>query len=248
MARLLVVDDEKSLCQLLEIAFRQDGHIVETVSSGKAALTKLASQVYDLIVSDIRMPDLTGIELLEEVRAGRNPAAFILITAVPTVSTAIQALNLGAYRYVIKTDKLVEELRLVVARALEDLAVREENVRLRRELLRVFAQKNIVGHSRKIESILEMVRTVAPTTSTILITGEAERERSSWRGPYTRRALGVRNLLSPSTAGRFLRRCWRANSSAISRGPSRELRPIRKESSKLQTVELSSSTKSVRRA
>lgn len=173
MARLLVVDDEKSLCQLLEIAFRQDGHIVETVSSGKAALTKLASQVYDLIVSDIRMPDLTGIELLEEARAGRNPPAFILITAVPTVSTAIQALNLGAYRYVIKTDKLVEELRLVVARALEDLAVREENVRLRRELLRVFAQKNIVGHSRKIESILEMVRTVAPTTSTILITGES---------------------------------------------------------------------------
>ena len=173
MARLLVVDDEKSLCQLLEIAFRQDGHIVETVSSGKAALTKLASQVYDLIVSDIRMPDLTGIELLEEARTGRNPAAFILITAVPTVSTAIQALNLGAYRYVIKTDKLVEELRLVVARALEDLAVREENVRLRRELLRVFAQNNIVGRSRKIESILEMVRTVAPTTSTILITGES---------------------------------------------------------------------------
>jgi two-component system response regulator PilR (NtrC family) len=173
MARLLVVDDEKSLCQMLEIAFRQDGHTVETVSTGKAALTKLASQAYDLIVSDIRMPDLTGIELLEEARTSRNPAGFILITAVPTVSTAIQALNLGAYRYVIKTDKLVEELRLVVGRALEDLAVREENLRLRRELLRVFAQNNIIGHSRKIEAILEMVRTVAPTTSTVLITGES---------------------------------------------------------------------------
>jgi two-component system response regulator PilR (NtrC family) len=173
MARLLVVDDEKSLCQLLEIAFRQDGHTVETVSSGKAALAKLSTQVYDLVISDIRMPDLTGIELLEEARSGRNPAGFVLITAVPTVSTAIQALNLGAYRYVIKTDKLVEELRLVVARGLEDLALREENVRLRRELLRVFAQNNIVGHSRKIEAILEMVRTVAPTTSTVLITGES---------------------------------------------------------------------------
>ncbi len=173
MARLLVVDDEKSLCQLLEIAFRQDGHTVETVTSGNAALSKLSSQAYDLIISDIRMPDLTGIELLEEARAGRNPASFILITAVPTVTTAIQALNLGAYRYVVKTDKLVEELRLVVARALDELAVREENVRLRRELLRVFAQQNIIGHSRKIEAILEMVRTVAPTTSTVLITGES---------------------------------------------------------------------------
>ena len=64
MARLLVVDDEKSLCQLLEIAFRKEGHVVETVSSGQAAKKKIETQVYDLIISDIRMPDLTGIELL----------------------------------------------------------------------------------------------------------------------------------------------------------------------------------------
>jgi two-component system response regulator PilR (NtrC family) len=173
MARLLIVDDEKSLCQVLEIAFRKEGHILETVSSGQAAKKKIESQVYDLIISDIRMPDLTGIELLEFARRTHSPSAFILITAVPTMSTAIQALNLGAYRYVIKTDKLVEELKLVVDRALEELALREENLRLRRELLRVFALQNIVGHSRQIESILEMVRTVAPTTSTILITGES---------------------------------------------------------------------------
>ena len=173
MARLLIVDDEKSICQMLEIAFRKDGHVVETVSSGRTALTKLNSQVYDLIICDIRMPDITGINLLQEAQAGRNPAAFVLITAVPTVSTAVQALNLGAYRYVIKTDSLVEELRLVVARALEELALREENIRLRRELLRVFAQNNIVGRSPKIQAILEMLRTVAPTTSTVLITGDS---------------------------------------------------------------------------
>jgi two-component system response regulator PilR (NtrC family) len=173
MARLLIVDDEKSLCQVLEIAFRKDGHVVETVASGRTALNKLGSQVYDVIISDIRMPDITGMALLEEAQAARNPAAFILITAVPTVSTAVQALNLGAYRYVIKTDKLVEELRLVVSRALEELALREENIRLRRELLRVFAQDNIVGHSAKIQAILEMLRTVAPTISTVLITGDS---------------------------------------------------------------------------
>ena len=173
MARLLIIDDERSLCQLLEIAFRKKGHTVETVSNGQAAKKKIESQVYDLIISDIRMPDLTGIELLEYARETRNHAAFILITAVPTMSSAIEALNLGAYRYVVKTDTLVEELSLTVDRALEELALREENLRLRRELLRVFAAQNIVGHSRPIESILEMVRTVAPTTSTVLITGES---------------------------------------------------------------------------
>jgi DNA-binding NtrC family response regulator len=79
------------------------------------------------------MPDLTGIELLELVRETHNPAAFILMTAVPTMSTAIDALNLGAYRYVIKTEKLVEELNLGVERALEELALRQENLHLRRD-------------------------------------------------------------------------------------------------------------------
>jgi len=173
MARLLIVDDEKSMCQMLEIVFRKDGHIVETVSSGQAAKKKIESQVYDLVISDIRMPDLTGIELLEFFKESRNPASFILITAVPQMSTAINALNLGAYQYVIKTDRLVEELKLTVNRALQELALREENVRLRRELLRVFAHNNIIGQSQQIQSILEMVRTVAPTTSTVLITGES---------------------------------------------------------------------------
>jgi two-component system response regulator PilR (NtrC family) len=173
MARLLIVDDEKSLCQMLEIAFRKEGHMVETLSSGQAAIKKIDAHAHDLIISDIRMPDLSGIELLEKARESGNPAAFILITAVPTVTTAVQALNLGANRYVIKTDKLVEELKVVVARVLEELALREENIRLRRELLRVFAHNNIVGQSRKIQAILEMVRIVAPTTSTVLITGES---------------------------------------------------------------------------
>ncbi|MGO8788787.1 MAG: sigma-54-dependent transcriptional regulator [Terriglobia bacterium] len=173
MARLLIIDDERSLCQVLEIAFRKKGHLVETVSSGQAGKKKIESQVYDLIVSDIRMPDLTGIDLLRYAHETHNPAGFILITAVPTMTSAIQALNLGAYRYVVKTEALVEELSITVDRALEEMALREENLRLRRELLRVFAAHNIVGHSHAIESILEMVRTVAPTTSTVLITGES---------------------------------------------------------------------------
>ncbi|HET7214675.1 MAG TPA: sigma-54 dependent transcriptional regulator [Terriglobia bacterium] len=173
MARILVVDDEKSICQLLEITFRKSGYLVETVTSGAAARKKIESQVYDVIIADIRMPDLSGIDLLQHARETHNPAAFILITAVPTMPTAIEALNLGAYRYVIKTDKLVDEIKLVVNHALEEMALHEENARLRREMLRVFAQGNIVGRSEKIAAILEMVRSVAPTNSTVLITGES---------------------------------------------------------------------------
>ncbi|HUI42411.1 MAG TPA: sigma 54-interacting transcriptional regulator, partial [Terriglobia bacterium] len=173
MARLLVIDDEESLCQLLEIAFRRAGHEVETVSTAGAARQKIETRIYDVIVCDIRMPEASGIELLEYARSTRSQAAFVLITAVPTVSTAVDALNLGAYRYVVKTDRLVDELKLVIDRAVEDLALREENARLRSELLRVFSRDNIVGTSPKMERILEMVRNVAPTSSTVLIVGES---------------------------------------------------------------------------
>jgi two-component system response regulator PilR (NtrC family) len=173
MARILVVDDEKSLCQLLEIAFRKDNHRIETVSSGEAALKKINSQIYDIIISDIVMPHMSGIELLEQVRQSGNTSVFLLVTAVPTVDTAIQALNLGADRYVIKSDKLIEELKIVIGREMQTIGLREENLRLRREMLRVFAVKNIIGKSQKTQAVLEVVRTVAPTTSTVLITGES---------------------------------------------------------------------------
>jgi two-component system response regulator PilR (NtrC family) len=172
MARLLIIDSERSLCLQLEIAFREDGHLVETVTSGQAAKSKIGSWAYDVIISDLRMPDMTGIDLLAYAHTTQTPPAFILMTAVPSMSTAIEAVNLGAYQYVVKTERLVDELKLTVNRALHELASRGENVRLSRELLQVYAHKNIIGQSRAIQGVLETVRTVAPTASNVLVTGE----------------------------------------------------------------------------
>jgi two-component system, NtrC family, response regulator PilR len=173
MGRLLIIDDEASLCQLLEIAFRREGHEVETVSDAEAAKQKIDTRIYDVIVSDIRMPRVSGIDLLDHAKQTRSPALFVVITAVPDVSTAVDALNLGAYRYVIKTNQLVEELKVVINRGLEEIALREENTRLRRELLRGFAKDNIIGQGRWRHDLLETIRAVGSTQSTVLITGES---------------------------------------------------------------------------
>jgi DNA-binding NtrC family response regulator len=124
MARLLIIDYEKGLCQMLESTFGKSGHMVETVTSGDAAKKKIESQAYDVIISEIRMPDVTGLDLLEFARATGSRAPFILMTAVPTMSTAIGAVNLGAYRYVIKTESLVQELGSIVEGALKEQALR----------------------------------------------------------------------------------------------------------------------------
>lgn len=125
MAKLLVVDDEVSLCRLLKDTFGKGGHEADAVTSGQDAKEKIDSHTYDLVITDIRMPDVTGLELLEHARAIKSRARFVLMTAVPTLTTAIQAVNLGAYRYVIKSESFVEELVSVVEGALKENALRQ---------------------------------------------------------------------------------------------------------------------------
>ena len=173
MAHLLVVDDEKSICELLEITFRKEGHRVEVANNGDAAKRRLESQIYDIVISDIRMPDMTGVDLLrysKEVSAG---TVFILITGVPTIGTAIEAVNFGADRYVIKGDKLLDELRPAVQKVTESLKLKKEAGILRRELRRLTGLDNIVGAGSKMRAIFELIQTIAPQTSRVMITGES---------------------------------------------------------------------------
>src|SRR6266436_4431654 len=172
MAHILVVDDEQSICELLEITFRKEGHRVEVARNGETAKRLLQSQIFDIVISDIRMPDATGVDLLQFCKELSPSSYFLLITGVPTVETAIAAINSGADRYVIKDHDLVDQLRRAVRQVDETLRLKTEAGYLRRELRRLTGQDNIIGHSAKMREIFDMIMTVAPQTSRILITGE----------------------------------------------------------------------------
>src|SRR5579863_7252936 len=172
MAHILVVDDERSICELLEITFRKEGHRVEVALNGESARRKLESQIFDIVISDIHMPDTTGVELLQFCKEISPSSYFLLITGVPTVETAIAAINAGADNYVVKDHDLVDQLRRAVRQVDETLKLKTEAGYLRRELRRLTGQDNIIGHSAKMRAIFDMIMTVAPQTSRVLITGE----------------------------------------------------------------------------
>src|SRR5436189_1946292 len=173
MPHILVVDDEKSICELLEITFRKEGHRVEVANSVEAAKRKLESQIFDIIISDIRMPGADGVDLLKLAKEIAPGSFFLLITGVPTIETAIAAINSGVDRYVIKDHELVDQLRRAVREVSESLKWKKEAGYLRRELRRLTGLDNIIGQSPKMREIFDMIQTVAPQTSRVLITGES---------------------------------------------------------------------------
>jgi len=173
LAHILVVDDERSICELLEITFRKEGYRVEVAHSVEAARRKLESQIFDIVISDIRMPGAGGVDLLKFTKEISPNSFFLLITGVPTIETAIAAINSGADRYVIKDHELVDQLRRAVHEVSESLKWKKEAGYLRRELRRLTGLDNIVGQSPKMRAIFDLIQTVAPQTSRMLITGES---------------------------------------------------------------------------
>jgi two-component system, NtrC family, response regulator PilR len=172
-AHILVVDDERSICELLEITFRKDGHKVEVANSVDGAKRKLESQIFDIVISDVRMPGEGGVDLLKFTKEIAPESVFLLITGVPTVDTAIAAINAGADRYVIKDHDLVDQLRHAVREVAESLKWKREAGYLRRELRRLTGLDNIIGQSPKMRAIFELIQTIAPQSSRVLITGES---------------------------------------------------------------------------
>jgi len=173
LPHILVVDDEKSICELLEITFRKEGHRVEVANGVEAAKRKLESQIFDIIISDIRMPGEDGVDLLKFAKEIAPDSFFVLMTALPALDTAIAALNSGADRYVIKDHNHIDQLRRAVQEVSESLRWKKEAGYLRRELRRLTGLDNIIGQSPKMRAIFDLIQTVAPQSSRVLITGES---------------------------------------------------------------------------
>ena len=173
LVHILVVDDERSICELLEITFRKEGYRVEVAHNVDAAKRKLESQIFDIIISDVRMPGATGVDLLKFSKEISPNSFFLLITGVPTVETAIAAINSGADRYVIKDHELVDQLRRAVREVAEGLKWKKEAGYLRRELRRLTGLDSIIGQSSKMRALFDLIQTIAPQASRVLITGES---------------------------------------------------------------------------
>src|SRR4051794_14876776 len=173
MASILVCDDVRSICEMLEITLRKDGHRVETVTSGEAAKKKLDSALFDVIISDIKMPNSDGLDVLRHARKVAPDSAVVLITAVEDYEAAVQAVNSGAFHYIHKGPGLVDEVKVAVARAVEALSLRRQNFAFKRDAASRNSLENIIGNSGAMQKLKETIRTVASTQSTVLILGES---------------------------------------------------------------------------
>jgi two-component system response regulator PilR (NtrC family) len=159
---------------MLDIALRRDGHRVETVQSGQAAKNKIDGALYDLIITDIKMPNIDGIEVLRHAHRVSPDSPVILITAVDDYEAAVEAVKAGgASDYIRKSPGLVDEIKLATNRMLEKLSLSKQNFALRRDAASHNSLDNIIGSSPAMEKLKQTLRTVASTASTVLIHGES---------------------------------------------------------------------------
>lgn len=172
MSRILVVDDESSMRQLLEIALGKEGYRVKAAESGQKAIKILSKDSFDLVISDIRMPDMTGVEVLRYVKDLSQEIPVIMITAYASTETAVEALRLGAYDYITKPFK-IEELKNTISNALERRRLKEEVTHLKRAFRDKHGVDSMIGNSPKMTELFEQIQAVARTDSTVLVTGQS---------------------------------------------------------------------------
>ncbi|HEV2021741.1 MAG TPA: sigma-54 dependent transcriptional regulator [Terriglobales bacterium] len=173
MANILLCDDERSICEMLDLALRKGGHRVETVNSGAAAKRKIDGALYDIIVTDVRMPSVDGLEVLRHARLISPDSLVLLITALDDSETPIQALNAGAFHFIRKGPALLEDVKAAIGLAAEKITLRQQNFAFRRDAASRNTLENFIGTSPPMQKLKETIRTVASTGSTIVIKGES---------------------------------------------------------------------------
>lgn len=170
--KILVVDDEQGLCAGIQEALRREGYLVDASTEPQAALKLAQDRLYNLIISDIKMPGLSGLDLLKQVRAYHQDTLFILMTAYGTVESAVEAMKQGAYDYLPKPIDM-KRLRALVQKALEFQAVVAENNELRLRLQTRAEPNLLVGESEPMRTLARLIQEVASSDVTVLIEGES---------------------------------------------------------------------------
>lgn len=170
--RILVVDDEESIREFLNIMLKKEGYEVTCVEDGQKADEILKKKSFELVISDLQMPHVTGLELLKIVKDNYPNTLFMLITAFGTTETAVEAMKNGAYDYITKPFKL-DEVRINIANALKSKTLENENISLKRELTKEFSFQNLVGNSPAMHQVYDLVKRVSDTPTNVLITGES---------------------------------------------------------------------------
>ncbi len=170
MATILVIDDDQGSRDVIVEVLDGEGHRVASAASGPEGLEKIRANEYDLIVTDLVMSDVDGMQILAQARAQERPAEVIILTGYGSVETAVEAMKKGAYQYLNKPLN-IKELREVARKALEKGELARDNIALRKSIDERFGLENLIGHAPAMQDLFARVRQIAPTAATVLVTG-----------------------------------------------------------------------------
>ncbi len=172
MDSILIIDDEKSLLDLLTVILKKEGYKVKTCLAPSRVFELLEKEEFDLLICDIKLPEVSGMDILRYVKENRPEIPVIMITAYGSLKQAVEALKAGALDYILKPFD-VEELKIIIAGELEKRRLKEENILLKRDLREKFSFENMIGKSKAMQEIYGLIEKTAGTDSTVLVSGES---------------------------------------------------------------------------
>ena len=171
-AKIMVVDDEESMCKFMQIMLEREGYKAIASQDSKIALERIKKEDYDLVIADLLMPEMSGLELLSKAKSINPDLNFIMMTAFASVDTAVEALKNGAFDYITKPFQ-VDEIKIAIKKCLDQKKITSENIRLKKELEKKFDFDCFIGNSPEIVKLKKMAEKVAGSDSTVLIEGES---------------------------------------------------------------------------
>ncbi|MFO7981740.1 MAG: sigma-54 dependent transcriptional regulator [Candidatus Aminicenantes bacterium] len=172
MDKILIIDDEQSILELLNMVFKKQGYAVETAFSADKAFKLIDEDDIDLVLTDVKLPQKSGMDILRYIRKNKPEIPVIMITAYGTIKQAVEAFKAGAVDYILKPFD-IEELKIIVEKGLNERRLKEENILLKKELKERYSFKNMIGHSKPMQEIFGLIEKISGTDSTVLITGES---------------------------------------------------------------------------